>query len=65
MLKRGNGDENKASAEVSSQSDRTQEYFEFSDNGAVLKHIAEKGRIALLGGNPNLYILTIIKPMKL
>jgi len=37
--------------------DPAQEYFEFSDDGAVLKHIAEKGRIALLGGNPDLYVL--------
>ncbi len=34
-----------------------QDYFEFADNGAIPKHITEKGRIALLGGNPDLYIL--------
>ncbi len=34
-----------------------QEYFEFKDNGAVLNQITEKGRIALLGGNPDLYVL--------
>ena len=33
------------------------DYFEFSDDGAVLKHISEKGRIALLGGDPDLYVL--------
>ncbi len=33
------------------------DYFEFSDNGAVLKHVSEKGRIALLGGDPDLYVL--------
>jgi len=53
MLKSGNGAETQSSA----QADRKQEYFEFSDNGAILKHITEKGRIALLGGNPDLYIL--------
>jgi preprotein translocase subunit SecA len=37
--------------------DRRREYFEFSDNGAILKHVAEKGRIALLGGQPDLYVL--------
>ncbi len=40
-----------------SSEDRKHEYFEFSDNGAILRHIAEKGRIALLGGNPDLYVL--------
>jgi len=40
-----------------SSEERKQEYFEFSDNGALLRHIAEKGRIALLGGNPDLYVL--------
>ncbi len=34
-----------------------QDYFEFADNGLVIKHITEKGRIALLGGNPDLYVL--------
>ena len=58
MLKSGNGSATQSSAETSSaQADRKQEYFEFSDNGAILKHITEKGRIALLGGNPDLYIL--------
>ncbi len=33
------------------------DYFEFSDKGAYPKHISEKGRIAMLGGNPDLYIL--------
>ena len=37
--------------------EKTRDYFEFSDDGATLKHIAEKGRIALLGGNPDLYVL--------
>ena len=37
--------------------EKVQDYFEFSDDGAVVKHIAEKGRIALLGGNPDLYVL--------
>ncbi len=36
---------------------RRQEYFEFSDKGGFPRHVAEKGRIALLGGNPDLYIL--------
>ena len=36
---------------------KRQEYFEFSDKGGIPRHIAEKGRIALLGGNPDLYIL--------
>ncbi|HNW60075.1 MAG TPA: SEC-C metal-binding domain-containing protein [bacterium] len=36
---------------------RHQEYFEFNDKGGVPRHVAEKGRIALLGGNPDLYIL--------
>ncbi len=36
---------------------RRQEYFEFSDKGGMPRHVAEKGRIALLGGNPDLYIL--------
>ncbi|MBN1540565.1 hypothetical protein JW992_00335, partial [candidate division KSB1 bacterium] len=39
------------------QVERKQDYFEFSDNGAVIKHVTEKGRIALLGGNPDLYVL--------
>ncbi|MDZ7721285.1 MAG: hypothetical protein U5R06_00295 [candidate division KSB1 bacterium] len=34
-----------------------QDYFEFTDNGRYVTHIAEKGRISLLGGNPDLYIL--------
>ena len=33
------------------------DYFEFSDKEGLPKHISEKGRIALLGGNPDLYIL--------
>ncbi len=37
--------------------DKMQDYFEFSDDFGVVKHIAEKGRIALLGGNPDLYVL--------
>jgi preprotein translocase subunit SecA len=37
--------------------DAALDYFELSDNGAVVKHITEKGRIALLGGNPDLYVL--------
>ena len=36
---------------------KRQEYFEFNDKGGVPRHVAEKGRIALLGGNPDLYIL--------
>ncbi|HQG46978.1 MAG TPA: hypothetical protein PLG50_15065, partial [bacterium] len=36
---------------------RRQEYFEFSDKGGFPRHVSEKGRIALLGGNPDLYIL--------
>jgi len=36
---------------------KRQEYFEFSDKGGIPRHVAEKGRIALLGGNPDLYIL--------
>ncbi|MBN2000065.1 SEC-C domain-containing protein [candidate division KSB1 bacterium] len=34
-----------------------QEYFEFSNNNTVIKHVTEKGRIILLGGNPELYVL--------
>jgi preprotein translocase subunit SecA len=37
--------------------DRYQDYFEFSDNGLIVRHMTEKGRIAILGGNPDLYIL--------
>lgn len=37
--------------------DSAWEYFEFSDHNAHIKHITEKGRILLLGGNPDLYIL--------
>ncbi len=37
--------------------ERRQEYFEFTGKGAIPRHIAEKGRIAMLGGNPDLYIL--------
>ncbi len=33
------------------------DYFEISDKEGLPKHISEKGRIALLGGNPDLYIL--------
>ncbi len=33
------------------------DYFELSDKGGLPKHISEKGRIAILGGNPDLYIL--------
>ncbi|MDZ7370862.1 MAG: DEAD/DEAH box helicase, partial [candidate division KSB1 bacterium] len=37
--------------------DKQIDYFEFSDDGAVLKAVSEKGRIALLGGDPDLYVL--------
>ena len=37
--------------------DKSQEYFDFTDNGSAVSHIAEKGRILLLGGNPDLYVL--------
>ncbi len=50
-------DDKKTTQSESITEDRRQEYFEFSDNGTVLKHISEKGRIALLGGNPDIYIL--------
>ncbi len=50
----GNGSDTDASL---TQLERKQDYFEFSDNGAVIRHITEKGRIALLGGNPDLYVL--------
>jgi preprotein translocase subunit SecA len=36
---------------------KRQEYFEFTDKGGFPRHVTEKGRIALLGGNPDLYIL--------
>ena len=37
--------------------DAAADFFEFSDDASVVKHISEKGRIALLGGNPDLYVL--------
>jgi preprotein translocase subunit SecA len=37
--------------------ERKQEYFEFSENRTFIKRISEKGRIAMLGGNPDLYVL--------
>ncbi len=46
-----------ANASADPLDERRQEYFEFSDKGAVPRHISEKGRIAMLGGNPDLYIL--------
>ena len=52
LLKDGDGE-----SESGQVGDQKQEYFEFKDNGAVLNHISEKGRIALLGGNPDLYVL--------
>ena len=36
---------------------KRQDYFEFSDKGGFPRHVSEKGRIAMLGGNPDLYIL--------
>ncbi len=42
---------------LSVSADQKQDYFEFRDNGAILSHVTEKGRIALLGGNPDLYVL--------
>jgi preprotein translocase subunit SecA len=39
------------------QDEKLLDYFEFSDDGSILKHISEKGRIALLGGDPDLYVL--------
>ena len=41
----------------SDMDDAALDYFEFSDDGSIVKHITEKGRIALLGGNPDLYVL--------
>jgi len=37
--------------------DKLVDHFEFSADGVILKHITEKGRISLLGGNPDLYVL--------
>ncbi|MBN2356589.1 hypothetical protein JXO59_10780, partial [candidate division KSB1 bacterium] len=51
------GDEVKPGADITTAMQGRQDYFEFGDRGAIPKHISEKGRIALLGGNPDLYIL--------
>ena len=37
--------------------ERMRDYFEFSGDGSLIKHVTEKGRIAILGGNPDLYVL--------
>ncbi len=47
----GTGTDSQTAAE------RQHDYFEFSENGSFIRHVSEKGRIALLGGNPDLYVL--------
>ncbi len=46
-----------ANPQAGAQQEAVHEYFEFANNDTLIKHVTEKGRIVLLGGNPELYVL--------
>ena len=50
-----NGTQNES--DTNALNERKREYFDFSHNGTIVRNITEKGRIAILGGNPDIYVL--------